>query len=367
MTTATPTERKTTVPWVTLSLIALSLVAYFLVSVSSDLGVDLAFDPSHPSFARAVLSLFLHANIFHLLGNMVFLAAVGPRVEEVAGRWPYLTIYFVGGLTGVAAHWAIMRAIGSPAPLLGASGAIASCAGYCAVRFLNRRVPLAPKLTVTVGTVTLVWVSLQALGSFVRFGGALGGTAYWTHLAGFFTGLLLSLLFRAPRQARIQQGHEFLDQMVERSPGAMLQAAEKHLEEHPDDIRALRSKASALHQMGEKEQEADVLASLLELVEGESQAQVVHELAECGGLDRLSGVRRLRLGESLAGEYGPLAVQVLASVIADDSASAQRPDALLALAQLVGEPKSKELLDELERDFALHSATEMARSKGLIR
>jgi hypothetical protein len=260
-----------------------------------------------------------------------------------------------------------MRSIGAPTPLLGASGAIASCAGYCSVRFLGRRVPLAPKVNVTVGAVMLIWVALQALGAFVKFGNYEGGTAFWTHLAGFFTGLLLSLLFRAPKQAQVQFGHELLDKMGERGPGALLQAAEKHLEQHPDDVKALKDKAAALHQMGDREHEAAVLIQLLELVPEQSQRQLMVELAECDGLGAVAPVRRLRLAETYREVDPTLSQQLLRSIISDKQAATQRPDALLALAQLVDDPDRASLLGELERDYAFHSATEAARSKGLIR
>jgi len=364
-----PADAKTKsiqVPWITLGLILVSLLGSLLVALDPDSAPEFAFNPMSPTFATALASLFLHANVLHLLGNMVFLAAVGPKVEAVAGKIAYLCIYFVGGLAGVAAHWAVMRSIGAPTPLLGASGAIASCAGYCSVRFIGRRVPLAPNLTVTVGAVTLIWVFLQALGAFVRFGNYQGGTAYWTHLAGFFTGLLLSLLFRAPKQARVQFGHELLDKMGERGPGALLQASEKHLEQHPDDPRALRDKAAALHQMGDLTQEADVLARLLDFVPEGAQKQVLIDLGECGGLNLVSPIRRLRWAESFKDENPVLAQQLLRSLISDQSATVQRPDALLALAELVEEPDKAPLLHELEHNYAFHAATEAARSKGLI-
>jgi len=368
MTETPSTTGKTQVPWVTLSLIFLNLVASLLSALDRQVLLEFSFNPSQPSILTAFTSLFLHANVVHLLGNMVFLAAVGPRVESVAGRLPYAVIYVGGGLLGVVAHLAMMRSIGSVLPLLGASGAIASCAGYCAVRFMNRRVPLAPKVTATVGTVTLIWVGLQALGAFVKMGGeSTGGTAFWTHLAGFFSGLVFSLLLRAPNQAKLQFGHDILDKLADRGPGAMLHAAEMHLAQHPGDSRALREKATALHQMGERAHEVETLIQLLEVVPSGSQAHVLSDLAECGGLSELGPIKRLRLAEEMAVTSPTLAKQLLRTLVDDPDASEFRSDALLALVPLVSEAEQTGLLADLETNHGLDHAAEVARARGLIR
>ena len=158
----------------TLALVAANLaVAYF--APFSPLIENFAFDPGAPNLPSALASLFLHdpGNILHLLGNMVFLAAVGPLVESSVGPTRFAVVYLVGGLAGVSGHWAVTVVTGVSEPLIGASSAIAACVGYCSVRYMLRKVPLAPKLKLTVGTVAVVWVMLQAVGAFVKFGDAL--------------------------------------------------------------------------------------------------------------------------------------------------------------------------------------------------
>ncbi|MBS1724929.1 MAG: rhomboid family intramembrane serine protease [Armatimonadetes bacterium] len=361
-------SKKQQVPWATLGLITLNLLTALAGTLDPELVAGLSFDPARPSLPTALASLFLHANLIHLLGNMVFLAAVGPKVEAVAGRLAYLTVYFGGGFAGTLAHWAIMKAIGGSAPLLGASGAIAGCAGYCAVRFMGRKVPLAPRVHVTVGAVTLLWVGIQALGAFVRFGGQLpGGPAFWTHLAGFGAGLLLSIVFKAPQQASLQQGHEVMQEMSGRGPAALLQAAERHLEQHPTDQRALREMATALHQMGERDKETDVLLRLLAAVAPASQPSVLEDLRANGAWGRLSGIERLRLAEAHRTGQPELAKRLARSVAEDPGCEAQQADALLALVQMTEGEDREPYLEQLQTKHALHAATEIARQKGLIR
>lgn len=368
MTQPASQKRILQVPWVTLGLILANLLASLLATLDSNAALDFSFNPTDPSVKTGITSLFFHANLIHLLGNMVFLAAVGPRVESVAGRLRYALIYFVGGLVGVLAHLIVMQAIHSSTPVMGASGAIAACAGYCSVRFMNRRVPLAPKLTVTVGTVTLVWVGLQALGAFVRMGQSeASGTAFWTHLAGFAAGLALSVVFSAPKQARLQFGHDVLDQMTERGPAALLQATEQHLVAHPGDPRALRDMATALHQMGERDREAETLVLLLDAVPTASQPPVLMDLEESGGLSRLAPLRRMKLAEAHAQAHTALAKRLIRSVVDDPAAEAMRPDALLALALLEEDEAQSSLVRELVERYPLHAASEIAKSRGLVR
>jgi membrane associated rhomboid family serine protease len=73
-------------PVVTLLLIAGNILAAFALLFNPELAFAFGFRPDHPSLAGAISCLFLHSNVVHLLGNMVFLAAVGVAVELAAGR-----------------------------------------------------------------------------------------------------------------------------------------------------------------------------------------------------------------------------------------------------------------------------------------
>ncbi len=340
-------------------------MASFLGALDPGVVDEFAFRPDRPSLVTALASLFLHTNIAHLLGNLVFLAAVGPRVETVGGRGAFLTIYFVGGLAGVGAHALMAQVTGWSVPLIGASGAIAACAGYCAIRFMSRRVPLAPGVSVTVGTVTLIWAGLQALGAFVSLGGATV-TAFWTHLAGFFVGLALSLAFRAPEQADLQFGREVLGQMSERSPAALLKAAERHLASHPTDPTALRERATALGQMGERGAEAEAWARYSEAVGTRLEPEAGARLAELGAFGLLPPYRRLRLAESWLAANPAEAQAFFESLVDDPGAESVRSEALLGLARLVEGADRERHLARLQADYGLSDAARQARAEGLL-
>ncbi len=352
------------VPVVTLILIAANMVAAFALVWQPDFAFDLGFNLNHPSFQTAITSLFLHQNVIHLLGNMVFLAAVGAAVELATGSARFITVYLVSGLAGVLAHWALApRGLEAP-PLLGASGAIAGCAGYYAVRYLRLRVPLAPKFGASILAVTLFWLGLQIVGAFVRIGDATGGVAYWSHLGGFLAGLILSFAFRAPDIAQLKLGHEVLEQMNTRSPAALVAAARKHLDTHPDDPHALQELANALNKLGDSDDEARTLVRLHSLQPG---AEPLERLSDLHKLALIPTLERLKLAEKYHANHD-LARDLLVSVIDGDD-DIQRPEAMLALAGLErgdNSDRASEILKKLEEKYPLHPTVELARARGWL-
>jgi membrane associated rhomboid family serine protease len=127
--------------YVTLSLIVINVVVYLLMSVSGDsaqaaaigLGYipaivhDLAVLPVDfyvvpPDFTYVTYA-FLHADIFHLGGNMLFLWVFGDNVEDALGHIRFLIFYILCAAAGAFLHGVIVPF--SEAPLIGASGAIA--------------------------------------------------------------------------------------------------------------------------------------------------------------------------------------------------------------------------------------------------
>ena len=91
------------------------------------------FRPAAPTLGALFLSLFLHAGFFHLAGNMLFLWIYGDNVERRLGGVGYLATYLGAGVAATLAHWA--GAVGSPMPVVGASGAISGVLGCYFVWF----------------------------------------------------------------------------------------------------------------------------------------------------------------------------------------------------------------------------------------
>ena len=314
--------------------------------------------------------MFLHANLLHLLANMLFLAAVGAAVELATGTLRFVAVYFVSGLVGIGFHAALAaRNVSEPHPLVGASGCIAGCAAYYGIRYLGLRVPVAPKFGVPVSAVIGAWLVLQILGAFKTIGDANASTAFWSHIGGFTAGMMMSFVFRAPDLGQLKLGHEVLDKMNERGPAAAVAAALRHLEVHPDDPKALQQLVDAHRMMNDVDGEAGALIRIIDLLPDENLDAPIMRLAEMGELGRIAAVKRIRLAEKVKSASSESANRLLESVIAEPEAEPQRPEAMLALAGDLrdGSPERAEvLLTQLSDEYPLHPAVELARAKGWI-
>jgi membrane associated rhomboid family serine protease len=152
-------------------------------------------------------SMFMHAGLAHIGGNMIYLWIFGDNVEDRLGHIPYLVFYLAGGvvadLTHLATNW------GSDLPTVGASGAIAAVLGAYLVFYPASRIatwiPLGffYKLTlVPAGVVLGLWFIYQLFEGVAALGGAdVGGVAVWAHIGGFIFGVIVAAL-AAPRETR---------------------------------------------------------------------------------------------------------------------------------------------------------------------
>lgn len=359
---------KSRLPLVTLILIIANLVAAFALAVDPDLAMVLGFKSKDPSGLTFITNLFLHQNLLHLLGNMVFLAAVGAAVELATGSTRFLIVYLFSGLLGTLAHMLFTMGQPESATLIGASGAIAGCAGYYSVRYIGLKVPIAPHIGISVWKVTLVWLILQLVGAFVRIGEQ-AAVSFWAHIGGFVGGLILSALFRAPDLGQRRLGHEVLDAMNERGPAAAALAARQHLKSHPGDVRALRDLIEAERQLGHAPAEFEAIQQLVSVLPDAEQSEPLERLGELGKLETIPSVRRTVLADKL-GESNPNTSRMLLQSILDGPiGDPQIPEAMLALASLERESepeKAKGILTELEARYPLHPAVDLARKRGWI-
>lgn len=162
-------------------------------------------------------SMFMHASLYHLFGNMLYIYIFGDNIEDVFGHAGYLVFYLISGLAAAIAHIAAMlyaplisSIIGTAIPseltvgVLGASGAISGVLGAYLVLF-----PKAQILTIILYVIVPVpailflgfWFVMQwLLGLF----DPTGGVAYFAHVGGFITGILLALVFGSRRKQALR-------------------------------------------------------------------------------------------------------------------------------------------------------------------
>jgi membrane associated rhomboid family serine protease len=149
--------------------------------------------------------MFMHANWFHLLGNMLFLYVFGDNVEDAFGHASYLALYLISGLiAGLAQILISMLLLGDlTIGVIGASGAISGVLGAYLVLYPTARiVTLVGYFIVPLPAILFLgfWFIMQwAYGIF----DPLGGVAYFAHIGGFIAGILLgSTIGRKRKKAR---------------------------------------------------------------------------------------------------------------------------------------------------------------------
>src|SRR5574337_712132 len=156
-----------------------------------------------------VTSLFLHGGWLHLGGNMLYLWIFGDNVEDLMGHTGFLFFYVLSGAVATASH-ALLNPT-STAPLVGASGAIAGVLGAYLVLFPRARIRSLAILGYYITTVSIpalvylpVWFLLQFYSGVASLGAGAGGggVAWWAHVGGFVTGIVLVPIFTRRRRSQ---------------------------------------------------------------------------------------------------------------------------------------------------------------------
>ncbi len=198
-------RRPTRFPAVTAGIIALNVLVFCLeLGFGETFVARWALVPADIVAGRhlttVATSMFLHADWSHIIGNMVFLWAFGPEVEDAMGRGKYVLFYLLGGIAAMLAQVA-----GDPSstiPSLGASGAIAAVMGAFLVTFPNDRIRsvlifgwFARVTFVPAALLIGVWflTQLVSLGAVTET--QTGGVAYLAHVGGLVFGALSARLF----------------------------------------------------------------------------------------------------------------------------------------------------------------------------
>jgi membrane associated rhomboid family serine protease len=157
-------------------------------------------DSGLPWPAEVLTSMFGHASWAHLVGNMVFLLALGSLVEGVMGHVRYLALYLVSGIAAGAAYGAVMLLAShheASVTVIGASGAISGVLGaYVVARpFTRVLVWVAPIFFLRIPAVAVIgmWFILQAVeGSLAISSPQHSSIAFVAHVGGFLAGLIMA-------------------------------------------------------------------------------------------------------------------------------------------------------------------------------
>jgi len=207
-----------TFPIVTYLLIALNILVFIFQTLLGQanesfvfqfalIPAELSSTFSLESISNIFTSMFMHAGLAHIGGNMLYLWIFGDNVEDRLGSVRYLIFYVLGGFIASLAH--IITNPLSQIPTVGASGAIAAVLGAYLVLYPRQRVltliPLGFFLRLTMLPASLVlgvWFFLQFFQGVMTIGGPdVGGVAFWAHIGGFVSGVVLSQIFKKPESS----------------------------------------------------------------------------------------------------------------------------------------------------------------------
>lgn len=200
--------------YVTFGLIAVNVIVYLVTTVggervSTAAVLGLGFIPSVvydtaelpaqfiviPERLSYLTYAFLHADIFHLGGNMLFLWVFGDNVEDALGHFRFVIFYLACGVVGGLTHTLMMPT--SELPLIGASGAVAGViAAYLMLHprvriwvLVMRVIPIRISAAFALGA----WIVTQLIMVLLP---QVGPVAWWAHIGGLAAGAVLVVFMR---------------------------------------------------------------------------------------------------------------------------------------------------------------------------
>ncbi len=152
-----------------------------------------------------VTAMFLHGSWSHIIGNMIFLWAFAPEIEDAMGPVRYVVFYLVGGVVAMLAQ--VLADPHSTVPNLGASGAIAAVMGAFLITYPRDRIRAVLfifvffRITFIPAALLIVfWFLTQLFHAGAVAQVQTGGVAYLAHVGGFIFGAATARLFEDPRR-----------------------------------------------------------------------------------------------------------------------------------------------------------------------
>lgn len=163
---------------------------------------------AHPWVLLTLITAqFLHGGWVHLIGNMIYLWIFGDNVEDELGHSRFLLLYLLSGVLGNVLQ--VLFSLDARIPAIGASGAVAGILGAYLLLYPRARVFFAIPLffwfeVVSIPAVIALgfWFITQFFNGLASLAFAtvqVGGVAWWAHVGGFLSGMLLGRVLRRPR------------------------------------------------------------------------------------------------------------------------------------------------------------------------
>ena len=198
-------------PVVTLSIIVINVLVFIEELIRGDAFVlKWAAVPANivsgHHWITLLTAMFLHGSWSHIIGNMIFLWAFGPEIEDAMNPLRYSAFYLIGGVVAMLAQVAVSPA--STVPSLGASGAIAAVMGAFLVTYPRDEIRSLLWIFVLVRVTMIpaalligVWFVIQLFSFGTVANVQTGGVAYMAHIGGIIFGVVFGRLFVTRQRA----------------------------------------------------------------------------------------------------------------------------------------------------------------------
>jgi len=213
-------RRPSRTPVVTLLIIGLNAFVFVLELTGGDdfvrqwsaIPADIVAG-RHP--LTILTSMFMHGSWSHIIGNMIFLWAFGPQIEDAMNPLRYAVFYLCGGIVAMLAQAAADP--GSTIPNLGASGAIAAVMGAFLVTYPRDKIRTILffgwffRITFIPAAVLIgLWFVVQLLNLGIIADVQSGGVAYLAHIGGIIFGAATARLFEDPSRSTRDEDLSYL-------------------------------------------------------------------------------------------------------------------------------------------------------------
>ncbi|MCK4903657.1 MAG: rhomboid family intramembrane serine protease [Candidatus Marinimicrobia bacterium] len=184
------------------SEIAIAYAQYLSEVTNSRIFLDVT--PNSP-YLTVFTSMFMHGGLAHIFGNMLFLWIFGDNVEGALGHVKFAVFYLLCGIGAAAGQ--IFIDVNSMVPMIGASGAISGVLAAYMLRYPRARIHTFVFLIVIFTTIKIpafivisIWFATQVLSGIGTLGvNTSGGVAWFAHIGGFITGVLLERFLKFVR------------------------------------------------------------------------------------------------------------------------------------------------------------------------
>ncbi|MFQ5455543.1 MAG: rhomboid family intramembrane serine protease [Nitrospirota bacterium] len=208
-----------TFPFFTILIIAINILVFFyqlslgrlgterfvytygLIPIELFRGVDIADGVHIPVVTTIFTSMFLHGGLFHLAGNMLYLWIFGNNIEDILGHIRFLVFYLLCGLIASFSH--ALTSSYSVLPMIGASGAVSGVLGAYIIRFPTSRILTIVPFFLFIHIIRIpavivlgLWFIMQFLNAASSLADSSGGVAWFAHVGGFLSGIVLVILFK---------------------------------------------------------------------------------------------------------------------------------------------------------------------------